>query len=102
MIIKDITERYKGDIVTSIQKIEHERRDEIEKKASEIITTSLMRYARSQVADVTTSVFNLPSEDIKGKIIGREGRNIKALERATSKAILRSARLEYAKYENNQ
>lgn len=88
MIIKDIQERYKGDIVASIQKIEHERRDEIEKKASEIITTSLMRYARSHVADVTTSVFHLPSEDIKGKIIGREGRNIKALERATGVEIV--------------
>jgi ribonuclease Y len=88
MIIKDITERYKGDIVTSIQKVERERRDEIEKKASEIITTSLMRYARSHVADVTTSVFHLPSEEIKGKIIGREGRNIKALERATGVEIV--------------
>ncbi len=88
MIIKDVTEKYKGDLVTSIQKVEHERRDEIEKKASEIITTALMRYARSQVADVTTSVFHLPSEDIKGKIIGREGRNIKALERATGVEIV--------------
>lgn len=88
MIIKDITDRYRADIVTSIQKVEHERRDEIEKKASGIITTALMRYARSQVADVTTSVFHLPSEDIKGKIIGREGRNIKALERATGVEII--------------
>ncbi len=88
MIIKDITERYKADMVATIQKVEHERRDEIEKKTSEIITTALMRYARSQVADVTTSVFHLPSEDIKGKIIGREGRNIKALERATGVEII--------------
>jgi ribonuclease Y len=88
MIIKDITDKYRADIVTSIQKVEHERRDEIEKKASGIITTALMRYARSQVADVTTSVFHLPSEDIKGKIIGREGRNIKALERATGVEII--------------
>ncbi len=88
LIIKDITDRYKADIVVSIQKVERERRDEIEKKASEIITTSLMRYARGHVADVTTSVFHLPSEDIKGKIIGREGRNIKALERATGVEIV--------------
>lgn len=88
MIIKDVTERYKGDMVAAVQKVERERRDEIEKKASEIITTALMRYARSQVADVTTSVFHLPSEDIKGKIIGREGRNIKAIERATGVEII--------------
>ncbi len=88
MIIKEITDRYKADIVTSIQRVEHERRDEIEKKASEIITTALMRYARSHVADVTTSSFHLPSEEMKGKIIGREGRNIKALERATGVEII--------------
>ena len=88
MMLKDVQERYKGDLVISIQKVERERRDEIEKKASEIITTSLMRYARGHVADVTTSVFHLPSEDIKGKIIGREGRNIKALERATGVEIV--------------
>lgn len=88
MIIKDIQERYKADMVATIQKVERERRDEVEKKASEIITTALMRYARGHVADVTTSVFHLPSEDIKGKIIGREGRNIKALERATGVEIV--------------
>ncbi len=88
MIIKDITDKYRGDIISSVQKVERERRDEVEKKASEIITTALMRYARGHVADVTTSVFHLPSEDIKGKIIGREGRNIKALERATGVEIV--------------
>ena len=88
MIIKEITDKYRGDIISSVQKVERERRDEVEKKASEIITTALMRYARGHVADVTTSVFHLPSEDIKGKIIGREGRNIKALERATGVEIV--------------
>lgn len=88
IIIKETEARYKGDLVVSIQKMEKERRDEIEKKASEIITTSLMRYARSHVADATTSVFHLPNEEMKGKIIGREGRNIKALERATGVEII--------------
>ena len=88
MMLKDVQDRYKGDLVLSIQKLERDRRDEVEKKASEIVTTALMRYSRSHVADVTTSVFHLPSEDIKGKIIGREGRNIKALERATGVEIV--------------
>jgi len=87
-IFAEIEKRYQDDLVVTISKMEKERREEIEKKASEIITTAIMRYARTHVADVTTSIFTLPSEDLKGKIIGREGRNIKALERATGVEII--------------
>ena len=52
------------------------------------IIPSHQRYARSHVSDVTTSSFQLPSEDMKGKIIGREGRNIKTLERMTGVEII--------------
>jgi len=87
-IFTEVEQRYKDDLVVSITKMERERREEIEKKASEIVTTAIMRYARTHVADTTTSVFPLPTEDLKGKIIGREGRNIKALERATGVEII--------------
>ncbi|MDO8601731.1 MAG: ribonuclease Y, partial [bacterium] len=87
-LLKEVQEQYRGDLAVTIQKMENERREEIEKKGSEIITTAIMRYARSNVADVTTSVFHLPNEELKGKIIGREGRNIKALERATGVEII--------------
>ncbi|MDP2629544.1 MAG: ribonuclease Y [Candidatus Harrisonbacteria bacterium] len=87
-LMSETKEVYQTDLVETIQKMEHDRKDEIEKKASEIITGALMRYARSHVSDVTTTVFTLPSEDLKGKIIGREGRNIKALERATGVEIV--------------
>lgn len=87
-LMKEVMDKYRGDLVVEIQKMEQSRRDEIEKKASEIITTAIMRYARSHVADVTTSSFQLPNEELKGKIIGREGRNIKALERATGVEII--------------
>ncbi len=87
-LLKEVEEQYRGDLSVTIQKMENERREEIEKKASEIVTTAIMRYARSNVADVTTSVFHLPNEELKGKIIGREGRNIKALERATGVEII--------------
>lgn len=79
----EVKEAYSKDLVAFTQKLERERRDEIEKKSSEIITTSLERYARSQVVELTTTSFHLNDEEIKGKIIGREGRNIRALERAT-------------------
>ncbi|MBI3589621.1 MAG: ribonuclease Y [Candidatus Liptonbacteria bacterium] len=79
----EIKETYSKDLAISIQKLEKERKEEIEKKSAEIITTSLERYARSQVAELTTTAFHLTDEELKGKIIGREGRNIRALERAT-------------------
>ena len=53
-----------------------------------IITTALQRYARSHVTDLTTTVFHLPNEEIKGKIIGREGRNIRTLERLTGAELI--------------
>jgi ribonuclease Y len=82
-ILRKVREENSRELAETLQAMYKERREEIEKKAMEIITTALQRYARSHISEVTTSVFPLESEEIKGKIIGREGRNIRALERAT-------------------
>ena len=82
-IVRQAREDRSNDLAQLIQKIDRENRDEVEKKAADIITTALQRYARSHVAEITTTLFPLADEDLKGKIIGREGRNIRALERAT-------------------
>ncbi len=82
-ILQKVSEEHRGSLAVAMSKMEGDRREEIEKKGLDIITTAIQRYARSHVADITTSVFQLPNEEFKGKIIGREGRNIKALERAT-------------------
>ena len=87
-LISEIEERSKEELVQIMQKLSQERRDEIEKKSVEIITTAVQRYARSHVADITTSAFTLPSEDLKGKIIGREGRNIRTLERLSGTELI--------------
>ena len=71
-----------------LQKFEKEKRDVAEKRALEVITTALQRYSRSHVADLTTSAVILPNEELKGKIIGREGRNIRALERLTGVEVI--------------
>ena len=82
-ILKQAKEDRTQDLAQTIQKIDRENREAVEKKASEIITTALQRYARSHVSEITTTMFSLGDEELKGKIIGREGRNIRALERAT-------------------
>ncbi len=87
-LINLVKEGYGRELALTLQKIEQERRDEIEKKCLEVITTALQRYARSHVAELTTSIFHLPDEDLKGKIIGREGRNIRTLERLTGVEIV--------------
>ena len=85
---KEAEDLHRQDLSKTLQSMEHERREEVEKKASEIITTAIQRYARSHVTDITTTIFTLPNEDMKGKIIGREGRNIRTLERLTGVEII--------------
>ncbi len=82
-LLEQIKDKYKEDLVVTIGKLAKERNEELEKKAVEIMTEAMQRLARSYVSEATTTVFNLNDDDLKGKIIGREGRNIKALERAT-------------------
>jgi ribonucrease Y len=73
--------RYEG--AKMIKRIENEAREEADKKAKMIMSTAIQRYAGDYVAERTVSVVQLPSEEMKGRIIGREGRNIRALEAAT-------------------
>ncbi len=87
-LLKEIEERSRQDIAVAIQKLEHEQKEEIEQKGVEIMLSSIQRYARSHVSEFTTSVFHLPNEDFKGKIIGREGRNIRTIERVTGVELI--------------
>ncbi|KKU91524.1 MAG: Ribonuclease Y [Candidatus Jorgensenbacteria bacterium GW2011_GWA1_48_11] len=87
-LYKELEEESREDLGRKLAFLEREERDKIEKKSVEIITSAIQRYARSSVSDVTTSVVNLPDEEIKGKIIGREGRNIRAFERLTGVEVI--------------
>jgi ribonuclease Y len=82
-LLKEIRDKSSDDMAATLQKMFKERQDTIEKQALDVITVSLQRYARSHVSEMTTTLFPLTDDELKGKIIGREGRNIRAIERAT-------------------
>jgi ribonuclease Y len=73
--------RYEGARI--VKKIENEAKEQADRKAKKILATAIQRYAGEYVAERTVSVVPLPSDEMKGRIIGREGRNIRALEAAT-------------------
>ena len=87
-LLKLIEDRNKEEIFSQIQKLEKFRKEELEKKAREIMVSALQRYASSQATDITTTIVSLPNDELKGKIIGREGRNIKTLERLTGVEVI--------------
>ena len=73
--------RYEG--AKLIKRIENEAKEDADRKAKKILATAIQKYAADFVAERTVSVVQLPSDEMKGRIIGREGRNIRALEAAT-------------------
>ena len=83
ILLKELEKDVRKDASAMITRIEGEAKDEAEKKAKEIITMAIQRYAADQVTETTVSVVNLPNHDMKGRIIGREGRNIRAIETLT-------------------
>ncbi len=87
-LFKKVQEEYREDLYHHLKKLDSENREELDKKAREILTMAIQRYAGSHIADATTTIVNLPSDEIKGKIIGKEGRNIKTMERLTGVDII--------------
>src|SRR5712692_3373029 len=73
----------KRDAMATVRELEQAAREEGEKRARKIVTIAIQRVASEQTSESTVSVFPLPSEDMKGRIIGREGRNIRAFEAVT-------------------
>ena len=82
-LVRSIEESARHQAAAHAREIEMRAREEAEVRAREIITLAIQRCASDQVSDITISVVPLPNDEMKGRIIGREGRNIRALESAT-------------------
>lgn len=87
-LLKSIEKRYESDIEGRMRKLEITSNEKLERRAKEILTTSVHRLGNSVVSDVLATTISLPSDEIKGKIIGKEGRNIRAFERATGVDVI--------------
>ena len=87
-LIKKIEDEARLEAVQVVRRVEEETRGKSRQLASEIISQAIQRSAAEHVVETTVSVVDLPSEDMKGRIIGREGRNIRALEMATGVDII--------------
>src|SRR3989344_4536709 len=81
-------QQYEGDLLARMRKLEQEGEERFDKRAREIVSYAVQKVAVSQAQEITTTTVILPSEDLKGKIIGKEGRNIRALERAAGVEII--------------
>jgi ribonuclease Y len=82
-LVKMMEQEAKKDAAILVQRIETEARENADKKAKEILSVAIQRIAADHTADITTSTVQIPNDDIKGRVIGREGRNIRAFEQAT-------------------
>ncbi len=78
----------KEDLINSIRKLEKERKEELEKRAAQIFAEVIQRYSRSYINEITTTSVPLPNDNLKGKIIGKEGRNIRTFERITGVELI--------------
>src|ERR1700674_1920130 len=83
VLMAQVEQELRNEVARKVRESELAARDESERRAREIVTESIQRIAADQTAEVSVSVLPLPTDELKGRIIGKEGRNIRALQQAT-------------------
>ena len=87
-IMKEAGTKYEQDLLVRMQKLEIDANEKLQNRAREILATSIQRLASSMTSDAMTTLVHIPNDDIKGKIIGKEGRNIRAFEQAANVELI--------------
>lgn len=87
-LLKDIETKYEEDLLIRMVKLENSNEEKLERRAKDILAASIQRLASSTAADLLVTAVQIPNNDIKGKIIGKEGRNIRAFERAAGVELI--------------
>ncbi len=87
-LVKVVEREQEEDILSRLKKMEIDGADRLEEKAKEIMSTVLQRLSTSTVAETMSTIIDISSDDLKGKIIGKEGRNIRAFEKATGVEVI--------------
>jgi ribonuclease Y len=87
-LIKRIEDRSAEDLLIRMQKLESDSTEKLERRAKDILATVIQRFSGSVAAELMTTSVTIPSEDIKGKIIGKEGRNIRAFEKSAGVELI--------------
>jgi ribonuclease Y len=83
IVLEEARNRYEHDLALMFKQIKERYEEEAEKEAKKIIATAVQRYAPEYIGEITVSTVSLPNDEMKGRIIGREGRNIRAFEKIT-------------------
>ncbi len=87
-LFQEIEKKYENDFILRMQKLERDGFERLERKAKDILAITIQRLSSSTASEMMTTTVQIPSDDIKGKIIGKEGRNIRALERTSGVEII--------------
>ncbi len=87
-LFQSLEKEYQGEILEKLRNLEKEGWEKYAKRAKELLSLAIQKFALSQAQEITTTTVALPSEDIKGRIIGKEGRNIRTLEKLTGTEII--------------